>query len=73
MTAPRAKLPDAIRADLDNCGAEWAVAIGKKHTKLYVNGQFVAVLSRGTSTGGMRGHRNIEAAITRAARKDGHK
>jgi hypothetical protein len=55
---------------MKSTGLPYEIREGKKHFKLYVGGKCAAVVSRGDRPGqGMRGMKNIVAAVKRAARQ----
>jgi nitrate reductase assembly molybdenum cofactor insertion protein NarJ len=55
---------------MKSTGLPYEVQEGRKHIKLYLGGKFAAVVSRGAKPEqGMRGMKNIIAAIKRVARE----
>jgi hypothetical protein len=72
MSQPKpARLPKAVRDELEGSGVSWSLEKAKKHDKLVVGGRVVAVVSRGNHAGTNRREENLLATVRRVIRRHG--
>lgn len=65
----RRELQHEVETWLEETGLPWSIEPGSKHTKVFLNGRFVTVLSNGTGKEMGRRQMNVRASIRRAARE----